>query len=498
MGASEFRCLFRAPADGYDRGMLGISLDRASRRPLAVQLAEALRERMMDGSLRAGTRLPSSRALAEELEAARGVVVEAYEQLESEGYLESRRGIGAFVAAGLELRAERVGGHGPAETRRPARNAAAVRETAWPRWDFTPGIPELASFPRRAWARAVADACAFGADRDFSYGSAAGDPRLRAALSEYLFRLRGLRVEPDRLFLTAGTSSALQTLALYFRTSRFHFEDPGLPFAREAFAAAGAAVVPLEVDEEGAVPPARFAVPPARFAGAERPDLVYLTPSHQFPTGSLMSIARRLEFVRKAEEGGALLLEDDYDAEFRFRGRPVPPLASFAADSTVYLGSFSKTLAPFLRVGWMALPARLTEGWRDFLRRLNLRASAPVQRSLAFLLESGAYERHVAALRRRYRRRRDLLVAALERELSNVLLVGEGHTGFHLMVRLAEGPIREDQRRAIRAAGLAVSYGAEFRYRPRSEERELVLGYGNIRSEAIDEGVRALGRILRA
>jgi GntR family transcriptional regulator/MocR family aminotransferase len=494
--------------------MLGIALDRLSRRPLAVQLAEALRERIMDGSLVALSRLPASRVLAEELSVARGVVVEAYEQLEAEGYLAARRGIGAFVASGLGSKAAESprGAPGPGSSsgkssllvsRLPPDSAVneggAPREEEGfsalrrgPRWDFTPGIPDLASFPRRAWARLVTDACVFGADRDFSYGESAGDQRLRAALCSYLIRLRGLRVRSERLFLTAGTSSALQSLALFFRSSRFFFEDPGLPFAREAFAAAGSALFPLDVDGEGAVPP------PPGFIGGPAPDLAYLTPSHQFPTGVLMPIGRRLKFVREAEAAGAFIVEDDYDAEFRFQGAPVPPIASIAIDSTIYLGSFSKTLAPFLRVGWMVLPPRLVEGWRVFVRSLNLRGSSPVQRSLAFMLETGAYDRHIAAMRRLYRRRRDRLIAALVQEFGAGIAVREGHTGFHLTAALMDRPIREEEKRALRAAGLSVSFGGEFRFLPAAEERELVLGYGNIDEGAIDEGVRVLARTLHS
>lgn len=486
--------------------MLGITLDRLSRRPLAVQLAEALRAMIMDGSLTTLSRLPSSRVLAEELSVARGVVVEAYEQLEAEGYLQTRRGVGAFVAAQKahllggapgEASGASAGGTAGTTVGAASRRIGAEHETLsfapmlrGPRWDFTPGIPDLGSFPRRAWARLVADACAFGADRDFSYGESAGDQRLRAALSSYLFTFRGLRAETDRIFITAGTSAALQTLALFFRSSRFLFEDPGLPFARAAFAASLSELVPLDVDGEGAVPPV------GGFGRKDAPDLVYLTPSHQFPSGALMPIGRRMDFVREAGAAQAFLVEDDYDAEFRFKGTPVPPIASIAPGSTIYLGSFSKTLAPFLRVGWMVLPPHLVPSWRVFVRSLNLRGSSPVQRSLAFMLETGVYERHVVAMRRLYRRRRYALVAALERAFGKGIEIGEDHTGFHLVARLRGRAIRVEDEAALRAAGLAVSFGAEFRFRKIEAEHELVLGYGNISEAGIDEGIRILAKTL--
>jgi GntR family transcriptional regulator / MocR family aminotransferase len=174
----------------------------------------------------------------------------------------------------------------------------------------------------------------------------------------------------------------------------------------------------------------------------------------------------------------------------------VPPIASIASDSTIYLGSFSKTLAPFLRVGWMVLPPRLVPSWRVFVRSLNLRGSAPVQRSLAFMLETGVYERHVVAMRRLYRRRRDTLVAALERDFGDGMEIGEDHTGFHLVARLRDRRILAEDGAALRADGLAVSFGGEFRFRKMKTEHELVLGYGNITEADIDEGVGALARAL--
>ncbi len=458
--------------------MLGITLDRASRRSLALQLADGLRRAVVSGALPAGSKLPPSRALAEELGISRRLVTDAYEQLTGEGYFETRAGHGTWAAAL------------PARTARPP---AAVRAAARPRraavrFDFTPGIPDLARFPRQAWRRAADESIALARPADLSYGPALGDLRLREAICAYLHRFRGLPADPESLCVTTGTAHSLSLLARLLPAATFLGEDPGLPYAREAFAAAGWRCRTVQVDEAGAIP--------AGIGDVPRGALLYLTPSHQFPTGALLPLRRRAELLERVAASGGLVLEDDYDSEFRFRGSPVPPLATLDPDRVVYLGTFSKCLAPFVRVGYLLAPPSLAGPLADLVRRTNLRGSIPHQRTLARFLEEGQLEKHVLATKRRYRARLEVLRAFLARRFGDEARASGAETGFHLHVRLAGRRFGQAFEEACAAAALRVSTEDDFRAAPRGESDALVVGYGNVADERLEEGLGVLGELV--
>ncbi len=295
-----------------------------------AQLEDRLRELVRDGTLDAGSRMPSSRALAGDLGVSRRLVVDAYAQLLAEGYLVARQGAGTFVAAA-----------GALERESPAPPAASAL-----RFDFFPGAPDLASFPRTLWLRATREVLRGAPDSAFAYPDARGAPALRAALAAYLRRVRGVVVEPDAIVVCSG---ATQGLALLGRAlprlgiSSIDVEDPGLPPHRGVLAYAGLDVRGVPVDEQGVD------------VGALRAPVALTTPAHQCPTGVVLSPRRRGELVRWARDGG-LVIEDDYDAEFRYDRAPLGALQGLAPDRVVYLGTVSKTLAPGLRLGWLVLP----------------------------------------------------------------------------------------------------------------------------------------------
>ncbi|WP_437758565.1 PLP-dependent aminotransferase family protein [Sorangium sp. So ce1389] len=458
--------------------MFGIALDRASRRSLALQLADGLRRAVVSGELAPGARLPPSRQLAAELGIARRLVTDAYEQLTGEGYFETRAGHGTYAAA-LPVRAPHASVSGAA-TLRPRRPTI--------RFDFTPGIPDLARFPRQAWRRAADDAISLASAADLSYGPPLGDVRLRQAISDYLVRFRGLPADPEQICITSGTSHSLSLLSRLLPATTLFCEEPGLTFARDAFASAGFRCRPVHVDDAGALPSGLGDVP--------RGALFYLTPSHQFPTGALLPLKRRVKFLELATSAEGLVLEDDYDSEFRFRGSPVPPLASLDADRVVYLGTFSKCLAPFVRVGYLIAPPHLVGPIADLVRRTNLRGSIPHQRALARFIEEGHLERHIFAMKRRYRARLEAILAFLETRYGDQVRTGGGETGFHLHVRFDGrrfGPTFTD---ACSAKGLRISTEDEFRAEPSSESDALVIGYGNVADEKLDEGLELLGALV--
>jgi GntR family transcriptional regulator/MocR family aminotransferase len=458
--------------------MLGLTLDRTSRRSLALQLADGLRRAVVTGALAAGAKLPPSRSLAEELGISRRLVTDAYEQLTGEGYLETRTGHGTWAAAlpSRTARATATGGAAP-RTRR-----AAVR------FDFTPGIPDLSRFPRQAWRRATEESISLSRPGDLSYGPALGDLRLREAICAYLYRYRGLAAEPDQLCVTWGTSHSLALLSRFFPATTFFCEDPGLPYARETFASAGFRCRSVQVDEGGALPSGLGDVP--------RGSLFYLTPSHQFPTGALLPLRRRVQLLELAAAAEGLVLEDDYDSEFRFRGSPVQPLASLDAERVVYLGTFSKCLAPFVRVGYLIAPPSLVEPIADLVRRTNQRGSIPHQRALSRFIEEGHLEKHVFSMKRRYRARLEEILAFLSRRFGEGARASGAETGFHLHVRFPGRRFGREFERACEAAEVRVSTEADFRATPTGESDALILGYGNVADERLGEGLEQLAELV--
>ncbi|MFG2482150.1 PLP-dependent aminotransferase family protein [Streptomyces virginiae] len=374
---------------------LHLQLDLTAKRGLRAGLTEALREAARGGRLAAGTRLPSSRSLAADLGIARNTVAEAYAELVAEGWLTARQGSGTRVA-------ER------ARPRRPAA-AAPVRRPArkGPSYSLIPGSPDLGGFPRAAWLSAARRALTDAPNEAFGY---AVDPRgrieLRRALAGYLARARGVYADPERIVLCAGFLHGLTLLAGVLRARRVRevaVEGYGLDFHRDLLVRAGLRTRPLGVDAEGARTGELTAT-----AGA-----VLLTPAHQFPTGVALTPARRAAAVDWARTTGGLILEDDYDGEFRYDRQPVGALQGLDPDRVVYLGTASKSLAPGLRMGWMVVPPGLSEEVLAAGGPTGWACGALDQLTLAEFITSGAYDRHVRGMRLRYRRRRDELVAAV-------------------------------------------------------------------------------------
>ncbi|MCX5304188.1 PLP-dependent aminotransferase family protein [Streptomyces sp. NBC_00160] len=395
-----------------------LHLDLTAGRGLRAGLTEALREAARSGRLAAGTRLPSSRTLAADLGIARNTVAEAYAELVAEGWLTARQGSGTRVA-------ER------ARPRRAAAAAAPVRRPArkGPAYSLIPGSPDLGGFPRAAWLSAARRALTDAPNEAFGY---AVDPRgrveLRQALAGYLARARGVYADPGRIVLCAGFLHGLTLLAGVLRARRVRevaVEGYGLDFHRDLLVRAGLRTRPLNVDAEGARTGELTAA-----AGA-----VLLTPAHQFPTGVALTPERRAAAVDWARTTGGLILEDDYDGEFRYDRQPVGALQGLDPDRVVYLGTASKSLAPGLRMGWMVVPPALLEEVLAAKGPTEWASGALDQLTLAEFIASGAYDRHVRGMRLRYRRRRDELVAAVGDRVG----VSGIAAGLHAVLDLPEG-----------------------------------------------------------
>ncbi|MFJ9866966.1 PLP-dependent aminotransferase family protein [Streptomyces sp. NPDC101165] len=440
-------------------------------------LQAALREAIRSGRLTPGTRLPSSRDLAADLGVSRGLVTEAYEQLTAEGYLRSGRGAGTWV--GDAVRAARPG----------ARDLAP--RSPGTRADFVPGTPDLSLFPRAAWAAAQRAVLAELPHHDLGYPDPRGLPRLRTALAGLLARRRGVVAGPERIVVVSGVAqaSALVGSVLHTRGMRtIGVEDPGSPQHDGLYAAAGLGTVPLPLDEDG------LALGPLRASGARA---VVTTPAHQYPTGIAYSARRRAELLDWARSVDGLVLEDDYDGDFRYDRAPVGALQGLDPERVAYMGSVSKSLAPGLRLGWLLVPAALMEEIVERKRTMDLGHPSLDQALFAHFLERGDYDRQLRRCQRAYRERRDALVAALAGQFPEARVSGIA-AGLHAIAELPEryGPEEEFLKR-VTGAGIAVRpLSACTHARTDDGGVRLVLGYAHLPPARIRAGVRLMAEAL--
>jgi GntR family transcriptional regulator / MocR family aminotransferase len=451
---------------------LFVELDRSRPRGLRTQVEDGLRAAIRDGRLAPGTRLPSSRALAVDLGVTRGLVVEAYEQLAAEGYVTTVQGSGTRVN---DVAA-------PAAGEAPVPAAAAGPPLSH---DFRAGLPDLSLFPRAAWVRATREALATMPDAELGYSPPAGLPRLRAALAAYLARVRGVAGEADQVVVCNGFGHGFSLVlrALVDRGVRdVAVEVPGYDDARDQIAWAGARVVPVPVDGEG-LRTADLAASPAR--------AVVVTPAHQAPTGAVLSPGRRRELADWARAVEGWVVEDDYDAEFRYDRHPVGALQGVLGDRVIYHGTLSKSLAPGLRLGWLVVPPDLLDDVLAARMSTDHMTASLIQATFAVFLERGDLDRHLRRSRRVYRERRDALVTALARELPAVRVEGVS-AGLQAFVTLPPGWDSAEVVAAARRHGVGVYPLPDDLADPALRSSSLVLGYGMFRPDHIAEGIRRL------
>ncbi|GAA2330401.1 PLP-dependent aminotransferase family protein [Saccharopolyspora halophila] len=442
-------------------------LDLPAGRPDSRKLAEAARAAIRDGRLPAGSRVPSTRSLAQELGIARGTVTRSYNQLASEGFLVARQGAPTIVADRLATPAPEV----PAERAAPA-----------PRWDLRPGRPNLSAFPRRDWLAASRRALR-APDGDLDYGDPQGHPALREALAEYLSRVRAVATTPGQIIVCNGYTQALSLLSKALvdeGTASVDFEDPSAPLLRDIPAGLGMRVRGVPVDADGID------------VTSVRGPVVVVTPAHQFPLGVAMSSARRTELVQRAKDEDLLIVEDDYDGEFRFDRTPVGSLQGMAPEHVVYAGTASKTLAPALRLAWLALPTRLVEPVRELKRHSGLHAPLFEQLAMAELISGGAYDQHVRRSRATYRQRRERLLELVDHPPYPAGIAA----GLHLTLQL-DGPSEDDVLVRARAESVDLDVLGPHRVRPSGGPPGVVVGYAAPADDDFEPALQALAAILR-
>ena len=450
--------------DGTISGLLlEVDLGGVPRGHQAAALTDHLRTAIRSRSLPAGTTLPASRSLAADLGVSRGVVVRSYEQLTAEGYLRAHQGSGTRVAPvpGLAERRPLRGEHRPSN----------------------PGLPSGATFPRAAWARCAARALPSLSDTDLGYGDPAGLPRLREALAAYLGRVRALLAPPEQIVVVNGFAQASRLVAEVLRDRRIDrvgVEDPGSSGLRDQLRIAGLTCVGVPVDEEG------IRVDALEAAGLRA---VFVTPAHQFPTGVVTSAERRHALLHWARSTGGLIIEDDYDAEFRYDRTPVGALQGLGTDVVVYGGSVSKTLAPGLRLGWLVVPEQLVAAFIDAKYAADLARGVLDQATLAEFLASDEMDHHIRRMVTTYRRRRDRLAAAVEASLHGWEVTGAA-AGLHLVLRPPGGD-EETLATVAQECGLDARPLGRYAMAPHGQPA-LVVGYGHQRSDALEASVAAL------
>ena len=474
---------------------LHLPLNRSSTVPIHRQIYDALRRAILDGLLSPGMRVPSTRALAADLQVSRLPVLAAYDQLLHEGYLEGRTGSGTYVSCAIpddllapSTPAGRDAGLRP--TRRRPRLPAPSRDEGG-LGPFRMSLPALDQFPHRPWARLVAREARSLAPADMAYGDPAGLPALRLAIAEHLRAARAVRCEAEQVIIVSGSQAALRLAAsvLLEPGDQVAMEEPGSPLTRAALGAGGAEVAPIPVDEEGL----SLAMLQRR---ARRVRAVCLTPSHQYPLGTSMTAGRRLALLDWARREGTWLLEDDYDSEYRYVSRPLGALQGMDRhDRVVYVGTFSKLLFPSIRIGYLVVPPSLWQRLVHAREVFDLFSSALYQRAVATFLRQGHFARHLRRMRGVYRGRRDALLTGLVRHCAGRLTVLNADAGLHVAALLRRDLddvdiVRHMAGRGLTATPLSACYAGASRL------SGLLLGFGGSTERRLLEATKLLGEVL--
>jgi GntR family transcriptional regulator/MocR family aminotransferase len=484
-----------------------VALDGESRTPLYRQLYDSLRRAILTGQLAPGTRLQSTREMAEELSVSRNTVVNAYEQLLAEGYLEGQVGSGTYVSRALpedllnvktltRSFTRRAGGKRLGLSERGKVFAAFARSVPRAPEDvrpFQPGVPALDAFPFDTWLKLLAKHWRRPADNLLGYGEPQGHAPLRRAVSSYLGLSRAVRCTPEQVIIVDGAQMAFDLIArvLLDPGDAAWVEEPGYPGARGALTAAGARLVHVPVDAEGLDVVAGAALEPnAR--------LIYVTPSHQFPLGMTMSLPRRLALLGWASRAGAWVVEDDFDSEYRYEGRPLASLQGLDDDGrVVYVGTFSKVLFPSLRLGYIVAPPSLVDAFLA-ARAMSGRHSPSIEQAvLTDFIEEGHFGRHIRRMRTLYRERQRALVEALKEEAGDLLEVETSSAGIHLPAWLPDGLDDREVSREALARGVEARPMSAF-YAGRPGRGGLELGYAAYDEEKLRRGATLLAEAVRA
>ena len=478
----------------------GFDIDRMSDTPIYRQLDAALRRLILDGTLAPGQKLPSTRELSAELGVSRITVKSVYEQLVAEGYAGAKTGAGTFISAGLDVEARPKIRKARRRTKPPKleisdRARAIISSKASARHGktdpFRPGVPALDLFPVKTWDKYMMEAMTSQNRHNLSYGQVTGSPALRKSIASHLTDARGMQVDPDQILITSGAQQAFVLIAfvLLNKGDTVWYENPGHIAGRDVMQIMGANVAPVPIDSEGMdLSYAKDRHP--------RPTLIFTTPSHQQPLGTTMSLVRRLALLNHAQENDAWIIEDDYDSEFRYRGRPLPALSALDSERRVfYVGTFSKSMFASMRLGYIVVPPGLVETFAKARNLLGQSSSAVVEEALSRFMDDGRFVEHIRKMRRAYRERRDVLFDCLKNDCAGFLEAQPTDAGMHMLAWLKNGMDDLTAHNALLSAGIETLPLSVYCLEPFSRPG-IVLGFSGTAPSRIPKLVKRMAAVL--
>lgn len=463
-----------------------LHLDRSSAVSLTRQIYLQVREAILAGHLPSGKRIASTRELSSRLNVSRNIVVDAFEQLQAEGYILGRHGSGAYVEERLFLSKPNILQPDPTSTETTREESG--KESAI--IDFRLGQPCLNTFPRRKWGHILKKTCESMPPSYWSYGTTKGIAELRHGLAEYLHQSRGVVCRPEQVIITAGAVQALfiAARAVPMPSAPVLMEDPASKDIASIFTLAGRTVLPCAVDRHGLLTDSL----PQDIHQA----LIFVTPSHQFPLGGHLPIKRRVELIQYSRFTSSFIIEDDYDSEFRYQGSPISSLQGLAPDRVIYVGSFSKSLFPALRLGCLIVPEALVDKCCEIKRLIDVQCPSVEQFAMAHFIREGHFIRHITRMRKIYKIKRDLLLKELQSHFKQIEVFGDS-TGMHVVIRFPHKIFDQALLAACKKAGVIV-YPVEEHALLKGKYLDcVILGYGHLEPALISEGVTRLSTALR-
>ncbi|MFZ5989611.1 MAG: PLP-dependent aminotransferase family protein [Bacillota bacterium] len=465
--------------------MFGLHIDKSLSVSIAQQLITQIRYQVLQGKLKGGEKLPPSRNLAKELNVARNIIIQVYDQLIAEGYLESRVGSGTFI---IDLKSFHL--NQPAGQNKTIRHEEPMTYIRDNVIDFHSGNPDVSHFPRIQWAKILKETCLEAPSDTFGYGPVAGEPPLRSAISRYLFRTKGIDCHPDHIFIVPGATLGVDLLCKVFHKDidNVVIEDPCISFVQHTFMQNGFSIHPVPVDHQGIK---TFELPENH-----KIKLIYVVPSHQFPIGSILPIGRRLQLLDYARDRNAYIIEDDYDSEFRYEGGPIMSLHHLDPERVIYLGTFSKIFSPSLRLGYIILPSNLIKRVYTFMELINIRTPSLEQLAMARFIDTKLIDRHVYKMKKVYQKKRKHLINSLYLAFGDKVRVAGENAGLHVLTAFKDLEFHPSDFQKFLENGVEVDWVEDYAIRKGLHINQLVLGYGNISLEQITVGVQRIKEVI--
>ena len=466
--------------------MFGLKINRNLDLSLTRQLCDQLRELIEKGILKSGQRLPSTRKMADELQISRNVMVEVYEQLTAEGYLESIVGSGTYVSKNIVQDRYINNSKQIIKSRKEKKIEENLDIVNNDIIQFVGGIPDLKLFPRKLWSKYLKNTVQNSTADIFGYGDILGDFELRKTLTDYLFRVKGIQCNPDQIIITSGSSEGFMLTARVF-TNKYKsvfVEDPTVNFIKTIFNKLNYHLKPITVDKDG--------MKIEDLEKYKQAGLILLTPSHQFPTGSILPIHRRQRVIQIAETTKSYLVEDDYDSEFRLKGVPIPPLQVLNSSRVIYVSTFSKNMSPGLRLGFLVIPTDLINDFRTVKNTLNIRTSTIKQRAMAYFIKDGHLDRQIYRMKKEYKKRRSYMITLLSKKFGGDITIQGDETGMHLQLEFLPEKYNLINWNSAEQYGIKIISFEEYSLIKGENKNKIVLGYGNLDLKNIKSGINRL------